>query len=225
MNVSEWLNIKFLDWERSEGKRKTISEFAAYLDVAPASLSDWLRGKYDPKGKNLGKIASKLGYEIYDLLEIPRPLPDEIDEKINSLIQAAKLFPPDVQVHVIAVFREILPIIWEQKITDEIQILWMMADMLRRRISPGENAEKMVSLATGIPRAVFPTGIGFNFERTKDNNKRFLDAGIAAAKKIDSAGLEDDSDEADAIILEVFMSYGFQPMNMSGMDFNAPDEQ
>lgn len=86
MDLSEWLNMRFLDWQRSEGKRKTIAEFASYLDVSQASLSDWLRGKYAPKGQNLAKIAEKLGYEIYDVLGIPRPLPAELDEKINDLI-------------------------------------------------------------------------------------------------------------------------------------------
>jgi len=75
MEVAEWLNTKFLEWEQAEKKRKTLGQFAEYLGVSRISLSDWLSGKYVPKVQNLGRIAEKLGYEIYDIMGMPRPMP------------------------------------------------------------------------------------------------------------------------------------------------------
>lgn len=213
MKVSEWLNIKFLDWQRSAGKRKTIAEFASFLGVTQASLSDWLRGKYDPKGKNLGKIANKLGYEIYDILGIPRPLPMDLDDQVNELVRSAMQLPPDVQAHVIAVFREMLPILVRLPVMDDDQVLRMMVDLLSKRIPDGEHAARLASLASGIPRTVIPLGIGFSFARTPENKQRFQKAGMAAAKKIEELGLLEDTDEGQSVILDVFASYGFHPVD------------
>ncbi len=224
MNLSEWLNLKFLEWEREQGKRKTLVQFAEYLGVSRISLDGWMKNKYQPKGINLAKIASKLGYEIYDVLGIPRPMPVDVDEQVNDLIQAAMQFPPDVQAHVISVFREMIPILIQHKITDDDQIMWMMVDLLRKRIPDGENAARLAAIATRIPRIAFPVGVGFNFERTPENKRRFQEAGIAAAKKIEELGLDEDSDEGQSVILDVYTSFGFVPMDTTGMNFDAPDE-
>jgi len=225
MNVAEWLNAKFLEWERNEGKRKTMVQFAEYLGVAQPSLSAWATGKYVPKGQNLAKIAEKLGYEIYDVLGISRPMPVELDDKVNALIQAAMQFPPEIQVHVIAAFRELIPLLMEHHITDEDQIMWMLADMLRKRIDPDLNPEKLASKITGLPRIVYPIGVGFVFDRTPENIQRFKLTGIKAAKKIDELGLDEDSEEGQAVILQVFLDAGFPLLDTTGMNFNAPDEQ
>lgn len=226
MDLSEWLNMRFLDWQRSEGKRKTIAEFASYLDVSQASLSDWLRGKYAPKGQNLAKIAEKLGYEIYDVLGIPRPLPAELDEKINDLIQAARQFPPEIQAHVISAFRELIPLLMERGITDEDQIMWMLADMLRKRVDPDLNPDKLASQITGFPRIAYPIGVGFRFDRTPENIQRFKLTGMDAARKIDELGLDEDSQQGQAVILQVFLDAGFPLLDMNDINISdAPDGQ
>lgn len=225
MEVAEWLNAKFLEWERKEGTRKTMVQFARYIGVAQPSLSEWMRGKYVPKGQNLAKIAEKLGYEIYDVLGIPRPMPVELDDKVNELIQAAMQFPPEIQAHVIAAFRELIPLLMEHHITDEDQIMWMLADMLRKRIDPDLNPEKLASKITGLPRIVYPIGVGFTFERTPESIRQFKLTGIEAAKKIDELGLDEDSEEGQAVILQVFLDAGFPLLDTTGMNFNAPDEQ
>lgn len=225
MEVAEWLNTKFLEWEQAEKKRKTLGQFAEYLGVSRISLSDWLSGKYVPKVQNLGRIAEKLGYEIYDIMGMPRPMPVELDDKVNELIQAAMQFPPEIQAHVIAAFRELIPLLMEHRITDEDQIMWMLADMLRKRIDPDLNPEKLASKITGLPRIVYPIGVGFVFDRTPENIQRFKLTGIEAAKKIDELGLDEDSEEGQAVILQVFLDAGFPLLDTTGMNFNAPDEQ
>lgn len=209
MNVAEWLNAKFLEWERTEGKRKTLGQFAEYLGVSRISLSDWLSGKYAPKVQNLGRISEKLGFEIYDVMGMPRPLPAELDEKINDLIQAARQFPPEIQAHVISAFRELIPLLMERGITDEDQIMWMLADMLRKRVDPDLNPDKLASQITGFPRIAYPIGVGFRFDRTPENIQRFKLAGMDAARKIDELGLDEDSQQGQAVILQVFLDAGF----------------
>lgn len=223
MNVSDWLHLKFLEWERSEGKRKTMTQFAKYLEVSQVSLSDWLNGKYLPKGQNIGKIANKLGYEIYDILGISRPHITDVDEQVNQLVQIAMQFPPDIQANVLGAMRETFMYIYEQKILDENQVMWVLIDFLQKRLSADIDAKKLASEITGIPRSVFPLAIGFQFERTPENTQRFRDAARAAAKKIDELGIDEDSDEGQSLILEVFASYGFHPMDTSGMNFAGPD--
>lgn len=226
MNVAEWLNAKFLEWERNEGKRKTMVQFAEYLGVAQPSLSAWATGKYVPKGQNLAKIAEKLGYEIYDVLGIPRPMPAELDEKINDLIQAARQFPPEIQAHVIAAFRELIPLLMERRITDEDQIMWMLADMLRKRVDPDLNPDKLASQITGFPRIVYPIGVGFRFDRTPENIQRFKLTGMDAARKIDELGLDEDSQQGQAVILQVFLDAGFPLLDMNDINISdAPDGQ
>lgn len=74
MEAGEWLNAKFLEWEKTFGVRKTLVEFADYLEVPLASLSDWMNGKYRPRGaKNIARLAEKLGPEIYGFLGMPVP--------------------------------------------------------------------------------------------------------------------------------------------------------
>ncbi len=224
MNVADWLNLRFLDWQRAEGRRKTISEFATYLDVSQASLSDWLHGKYDPKGKNIARIAEGLGYEIYDILGIPRPLPAELDEKISQMVQAARQLSPEIQSYVVEALHEIVPILAKQQHVDKEQVMWMLADMLRKRMNPSLDSEKLASLVTGHPRIAYPIGIGFTFEHTPENIRRFKQTGIDAAKKIDQLGLDEDSEEGQAAILEIFINSGFPLLDTAGMDFNVPHE-
>lgn len=73
MDIKEFLFKKFLTWQDQEGQRRTVTEWAKYLDVPQASLSSWMSGVYFPKGSNLGKLAAKLGPEIYDILGMTRP--------------------------------------------------------------------------------------------------------------------------------------------------------
>jgi len=57
------------------GERKTLEDFADYLDVNRSLLSYWMNGKRIPNEENCEKISKKLGNEIYDVLELPRPNP------------------------------------------------------------------------------------------------------------------------------------------------------
>ena len=74
MDVNEWLERKFLEWQIDEG-RKSLTSFAQYLGIPQAVISHYMSGRYKPSGDNVNKIAAKLGPEIYDLLGLQRPDP------------------------------------------------------------------------------------------------------------------------------------------------------
>jgi len=38
-----------------------------------------LGGNHAPQGKNLAKVAKKLGFEVFDIMGLPRPLPKALD--------------------------------------------------------------------------------------------------------------------------------------------------
>lgn len=73
MNFSQFLEIKFLEWQQKEGGRKTVKEFAAYIGVSQSTISMWWNEGRKPEGDNLRKLAEKLGIEVYDILGVPRP--------------------------------------------------------------------------------------------------------------------------------------------------------
>lgn len=73
---SEWITQKFLQWQNTEGKRKTLEEFAAYIGTSRPLLNMWMNGtKPRPGIENIKNFAEIFGDEIYDVLEMPRPNP------------------------------------------------------------------------------------------------------------------------------------------------------
>ena len=94
-DLIRWLNLKFIDWQKDEGGRKTIIEFADYLDVNRSLLSYWMNGSREPSDENLVRLALKLGFEVYDLVGKKRPNPlnlytsrnwDQAPEKVQRQI-------------------------------------------------------------------------------------------------------------------------------------------
>lgn len=105
MSFPEYIEIKFLEWQKSLGKRKNIEDFAAYIGVSQATLSQWMNGKRTPGGENIRLLAEIFGNEVYDIFNLPRPNPylqtainnwefmsEEKQEKIARMIaeEAAK---------------------------------------------------------------------------------------------------------------------------------------
>lgn len=71
--LKDWLNLKFNDWEKTQGRSQSYYAFARYLQVSQSGLSQWMTGGSIPAGEDLLNLASKLGTEIYDVLGLPRP--------------------------------------------------------------------------------------------------------------------------------------------------------
>ena len=77
-----WLNNKYLDWQRDQGERRTISEFAELVGVNQPLMSHYLNGIRKPSRRNADRMAEKLGYEIYGLLDM---CPTDLRSLINSV--------------------------------------------------------------------------------------------------------------------------------------------
>ncbi len=71
--LPDWLEIKFNEWEKTEGSGQTYYTFARYLDVGHSLLALWMTGAAIPQGEDIAKLAGKLGPEIYDILEAAPP--------------------------------------------------------------------------------------------------------------------------------------------------------
>ena len=71
-----WLENRYLDWQKEQGGRKSITEFASWLGFAKSTVSQWMNGRGRPDQASTRVLAVRLGLEIYDVLEVPRPDPD-----------------------------------------------------------------------------------------------------------------------------------------------------
>jgi hypothetical protein len=87
VELKGFLFQKFLDWQKESGQRRSLGEWAKYLGVPQTSLSTWMNGPYLPKGSNLGKLAAKLGPEIYDVLGMTRPIMETDDPDLQAIIK------------------------------------------------------------------------------------------------------------------------------------------
>lgn len=73
MNLPEFLNKKFIEWQYQSGERKTLDEFADYLRVNRPLLSMWMNGSRRPGTKFKGRIIELYGDEAAEVLgEDPR---------------------------------------------------------------------------------------------------------------------------------------------------------
>ena len=90
--VKDWLNQKFNEWERSQGRKQSYYTFARYLEVSQSGLGQWMTGSGAPSGDDLLNIANKLGLEIYDVLGLPRP-----SLEVQRVTVSFANLPPDIR--------------------------------------------------------------------------------------------------------------------------------
>jgi transcriptional regulator with XRE-family HTH domain len=81
--VKDWLNLKFSDWEKTQGKSQSYFAFARYLGVSQTELSAWMSGTAVPGDADLAVIAAKLGPEVYGAAGLRLP-----DSQIDRLAAA-----------------------------------------------------------------------------------------------------------------------------------------
>src|SRR5512133_845062 len=90
--AKDWLNQKFLEWEKAQGRKQSYYAFARYLEVSQSGLGQWMTGSSTPSGEDLPNIANKLGPEIYDVLGLPRP-----NAEVQRLTVSFANLPPDIR--------------------------------------------------------------------------------------------------------------------------------
>lgn len=74
-DLIRFLDGKFLEWQVESGYRRTQTEFAKYLGVAPGTLSHWMNGIRKPDYENCLTLSKKLGAEVFDICGYIRPDP------------------------------------------------------------------------------------------------------------------------------------------------------
>jgi len=90
--VKDWLNSKFIEWERKQGGKQSYYAFARFLEVGQSGLASWMSGSGTPSGDDLISIAAKLGPEVYDVIGLPRPNAD-----VQRLTVSFSNLPPDIR--------------------------------------------------------------------------------------------------------------------------------
>lgn len=97
----DYFFAQFRKWEDQQpGKRSTYTAFARWLsdnslgvEIKQQLVSDWIGGKYKPsEDKYLLVLEEKLGSEIYEVLNLPRPNP-----YLQRINQRWERIPPDKQ--------------------------------------------------------------------------------------------------------------------------------
>ncbi len=71
--IGQWFKIKFLEWQLARKERSTFDDFSEYLGIGRSTLSKWMNGTSRPAKSLIYQVADKLGPEIYDLMNLPRP--------------------------------------------------------------------------------------------------------------------------------------------------------
>jgi len=99
--LKDWLNQKFVEWEKNQGHKQSYYAFARYLEVSQSALSQWMMGSSQPDGEDLPVIAKKLGPEIYEIMGLSRPGA----EKQQQMVSAVHL-PPDIRQHLANAINE-----------------------------------------------------------------------------------------------------------------------
>ena len=66
--VKDWLNQKFKEWEKAQGKAQSYFAYARYLGVSQTELSAWLSGAAEPTPEEAELLAAKLGPEIHAVM-------------------------------------------------------------------------------------------------------------------------------------------------------------
>jgi hypothetical protein len=75
----KWFQEKYYQWVRSQPGEENFRDFCDLLGYPPPQVSRWLEGKITPQGAEVLSIASLLGTEIYDVLEVPKPDPELLE--------------------------------------------------------------------------------------------------------------------------------------------------
>lgn len=108
---TELITRSFLDWQLKAGLRKSVQQYADYLDVPQSSLSNWMTGKYVPKDAlNINKLFDKIGPEVFDALGLERPLfaREELYQDIRDLAHEIHELPEEYRTPVRNILLDVL---------------------------------------------------------------------------------------------------------------------
>lgn len=75
--LAHWLDQQFLEWRATQDRKHgSLTAFANYLGIKEELLNLFVNGRRTSMSQvTADRIADKLGDEIYDLVDLPRPDP------------------------------------------------------------------------------------------------------------------------------------------------------
>jgi len=96
MKFNDYLTQKYVDWRGDAiGRERSLKDFADWIGVSNQLLTYWMRlnGKIPKYKKNIDKLVTKFGPEIYDLLGLARPdtipldqLPRAVRDRLTTAV-------------------------------------------------------------------------------------------------------------------------------------------
>src|SRR5512136_593460 len=87
--VAAWLEKKFQAWRAAQtGHRAGVTQFARHIGISRDDLNNYLLRGVRPEAERLEKIGQALGWEIYDLVGVPRP-----DPQLRAVTEAFQRLP------------------------------------------------------------------------------------------------------------------------------------
>jgi transcriptional regulator with XRE-family HTH domain len=99
---SDWLEQEFLKWQLNTGGRRQLAEFAEYIGVSKAQISQYINKIRRPSYETVVEIADVLGPKTYDAAGLARPDPrigmiieiyDELtEEEKDEIIDAIRIY-------------------------------------------------------------------------------------------------------------------------------------
>ena len=112
MNITDYLNNKYLQWQGGKGRRATVREWAKELGVSYTSLVGWLNGNHPPSADNIKKLMDArtaegqpvFGPELMDYVGV------EVgnDQETQRLLDVMASIPPDHRPELMQVIEEFL---------------------------------------------------------------------------------------------------------------------
>jgi transcriptional regulator with XRE-family HTH domain len=141
MEFKEWIFKKYLDWQAEIGVRKSMSEFANYLGVSQQTISVWMNGRGTPSGKNVYKLGAQLGWELYDMLGLPRP---ELSEEAAYLFMAAlvRMYPPEQRPYIRQALMDTLQQMIEDKQIDPEVVFRLVEGNIKEQLEAARQEGK-----------------------------------------------------------------------------------
>jgi len=92
--VADLLNGAFLKWQMQLGAPVSQNQWAKRIGVPNTSYSHWVNEIRLPTGDNIHRLAAEplIGYELYDVLEEPRRMPE--DPELKKLMDSYRKATP-----------------------------------------------------------------------------------------------------------------------------------
>lgn len=83
--LAQFMQSKFIEYRKQNGFMKSQTEFAGWIGISQANMNRYINGMQCPSMPNVIVLAEKLGPEIYDVLDLQRPLPN--DEMLQEMVK------------------------------------------------------------------------------------------------------------------------------------------